>query len=78
MTSKQALAAALKIDPARSYCAQKQEWKYNHDSNAAAPIFSLFVLPGLDGSNCQQFDSKSDLRDCITQYKAALETNNPA
>ena len=71
MSPKQAIAAAVKIDPERTYCAVREDWKHSHYA-AHKPNFRLSVIPGLDGTDCQIFRGNSYVA-CVVAYYDANE-----
>jgi hypothetical protein len=69
MSPKQAIAAALKIDPKRTYCASRQDWKHRDAESPSAPVFRLSVLPGLNGTDCQEIVSLIGFSACVAEYR---------
>lgn len=60
--------------PDRSTQIKKEAWYYarqtSHANARPEPFFTIAVLPGFDGSNCQNFKGSS-LEECIQQVKEA-------
>ncbi len=76
-STETALLELRAMDSSRSWCIERAQWMHSIRYLPDPPKYRLFVVPGMDGTSCQDFQG-STLAECVAQARMAHAAIKPA